>query len=88
MFYFGLQTLVGKPGYGLTGKGLIFSEFGTTDSSNIKTASGGWYEVGTYEGLFISTRLSYNWTTHKYTLTIKYSESDAIGDWYEFGLKT
>ena len=84
MFYFGLQTLVGKPGYPSPGKGLIFSEFGTTDSSNIRTAPGGWYEIGTYEGPFISTRLSYAWTTHKYILTIKYKESDSIGDWYEF----
>ena len=87
MFYFGLQTRTGKPGYGLTGKGLIFSEFGITDSTNIKTASGGWYEVGTYEGPFISTRIGYDWTNHKYILTIKYKESDTIGDWYEFWIE-
>jgi len=87
MFYFGLQTKTGKPGYGLTGKGLIFSEFGTTDSANIKTASGGWYEVGTYEGPFISTRIGYDWTNHKYILTIKYKESDTAGDWYEFWIE-
>ena len=87
MFYFGLQTRTGKPGYGLTGKGLIFSEFGTTDNTNIKTASGGWYEVGTYEGPFISTRIGYDWTNHKYVLTIKYKESDTVGDWYEFWIE-
>jgi len=87
MFYFGLQTKIQKPGYGLTGKGLIFSEFGTTDNTNIKTASGGWYEVGTYEGPFISTRIGYDWTNHKYILTIKYKESDTVGDWYEFWIE-
>jgi hypothetical protein len=87
MFYFGLQTRTGKPGYGLTGKGLIFSEFGTTDNTNIKTASGGWYEVGTYEGPFISTRIGYDWTNHKYILTIKYKESNTVGDWYEFWIE-
>jgi hypothetical protein len=87
MFYFGLQTRTGKPGYGLTGKGLIFSEFGTTDNTNIKTAPDGWYEVGTYEGPFISTRIGYNWTNHKYILTIKYKESDTVGDWYEFWIE-
>jgi len=87
MFYFGLQTRTGKPGVGLTGKGLIFSEFGTTDSLNIRVAPGGWYEVGTYEGPFISTRSAYNWTNHKYALSIKYKESDAVGDWYEFWIE-
>jgi len=87
MFYFGLQTKTGKPGSGLTGKGLIFSEFGTTDSTNIKTAPSGWYEVGTYEGPFISTRVGYDWTNHKYILTIKYKESDTVGDWYEFWIE-
>jgi hypothetical protein len=87
MFYFGLQTRTGKPGFGPTGKGLIFSEFGTTDNTNIKTASGGWYEVGTYEGPFISTRSGYDWTNHKYILTIKYKESDTVGDWYEFWIE-
>ena len=87
MFYFGLQTRTGKPGYGLAGKGLIFSEFGTTDNTNIKTALGGWYEVGTYEGPFISTRVGYDWTNHKYILTIKYKESDTVGDWYEFWIE-
>ena len=87
MFYFGLQTRTGKPGYGLTGKGLIFSEFGTTDNTNIKTAPSGWYEVGTYEGPFISTRVGYDWTNHKYILTIKYKESDTVGDWYEFWIE-
>jgi len=87
MFYFGLQTRTGKPGYGLIGKGLIFSEFGTTDNTNIKIASDGWYEVGTYEGPFISTRIGYDWTNHKYILTIKYKESDVVGDWYEFWIE-
>ena len=87
MFYFGLQTKTGKPGSGLTGKGLIFSEFGTTDNTNIKTAPSGWYEVGTYEGPFISTRAGYDWTNHKYILTVKYKESDTVGDWYEFWIE-
>ena len=87
MFYFGLQTRTGKPGIGLTGKGLIFSEFGTTDSSSIRVAPSSWYEVGTYEGPFISTRSAYDWTNHKYALTIKYKESDTIGDWYEFWIE-
>ncbi|MCX6063924.1 MAG: hypothetical protein NTV26_07095, partial [Caldiserica bacterium] len=83
-FYFGLQTRVGKPGYALTGKGLILSEFGTVDSSNMRVAPGGWYEVGSGEGLFISTRFGYAWKAGNYVLAIKYQETDATGDWYAF----
>lgn len=81
-FYFGLQTRVSKPGYGLTGKGFIFSRWGTNDLSNAKTANSGWTASGNEGGLFIGVRKSYNWTNHKYTIQIKYEDSDNIGDWY------
>lgn len=85
-FYFGLQTMVGRPSVGLTGKGLVFSQFGTTDTADIQTCPGGWYEAGTYEGPFISTRCAYEWTTHTYDFCIKFKETDSVGDWYEFWL--
>lgn len=85
-FYFGLQTMVGKPSAGLTGKGLVFSQFGTTDTSNIRTCPGGWFEAGTYEGPFISTRCAYEWTSHTYDFCVRFKETDSVGDWYEFWL--
>ena len=87
MFYFGIQTRVFKQGYGLVGKGLIFSEFETTDLSSLKLAPGGWYGTGTNEDLYVGGRISYEWTNHKYALTVKYKESDSVGDWYDFWIE-
>ena len=81
-FYFGLQTRVGKPTAGFTGKGLIFSRWNTKDLSNAKPAQGGWTESAGYEGDFISIRKSYKWTNHKYSIRICFVKSDNKGDWY------
>ena len=81
-FYFGLQTRVGKSEEGLTGKGLVFSRWGTRDLSNAKPAQNGWTESAGYEGDFISIRKAYEWTNHKYSFRICFVESDNKGDWY------
>uniref|UniRef100_A0A7V4TX94 DUF3472 domain-containing protein n=1 Tax=Candidatus Caldatribacterium saccharofermentans TaxID=1454753 RepID=A0A7V4TX94_9BACT len=81
-FYFGIQTRVGKPGFGLTGKGVIFSRWGTRDLTNAEVAPGGWTESAGYEGDFISVRKGYDWKAGKYTMRIAYVRSDTLGDWY------
>ncbi len=84
-FYFGLQTnLQGR------GKGLLFSRWDTTDSSNAKGAGtpDSWVEVGTYEGNFVGVRRLYNWTNHHYILRLTSlpEEDDEIGRWFHFTL--
>ena len=81
-FYFGIQTDVYKPGEGSTGRGLIFSRWGTRDLSNVKTVEGGWSQSAGYEGDFVGIRKHYEWTTHAYRLNIAYIETDDEGDWY------
>jgi hypothetical protein len=81
-FYFGLQTDVFKPGVGPSGKGLIFSRWGTRDLSNARVSEGGWTQSAGYEGDFIGIRMNYPWTTHTYRLRIAKMESDEVGDWY------
>jgi hypothetical protein len=81
-FYFGIQTAVNKPGTGSTGKGLIFSRWGTRELSNVRTVEGGWPESAGYEGDFVGIRKHYDWTTHTYQLKIAYIYTDDEGDWY------
>ena len=81
-FYFGIQTDVYRPGVGSTGKGLIFSRWGTRDLSNARPVDDGWTESAGYEGDFIGIRKNYEWTTHTYRLKIANVDSDDIGDWY------
>jgi len=80
--YFGIQTDIIQPGHGFVGKGFLFSRWKTRDLSNARPNSGGWTESSGHEDDFIGIRCRYNWTTHRYRLTIRYSESDDIGDWY------
>lgn len=54
-FYFGIQTnlkLRGKD----HGVGAIFSRWDTQDVADLQTVSGGFHEIGDYEGRFISVR--------------------------------
>jgi len=81
-FYFGLQTAVYRPGVGNTGKGIIFSRWGTNDLSNAIPADGGWADSGYETGSYIGVRLNYPWTSHRYQLAIEYHGSDSVGDWY------
>lgn len=81
-FYFGIQTRVFKQDIGLTGKGIIFSRWGTSDLSNARTPPGGWSASGDEGGQFVGIRKSYSWTAHQYLVRIKYEGSDNLGDWY------
>lgn len=81
-FYFGIQTDVYRPDIGSTGKGLIFSRWGTRDISNVRTVAGGWSQAAGYEGDFVGIRKNYEWTTHSYQLKVSYTEADGEGDWY------
>ena len=81
-FYFGLQTDIYRPGIGSTGKGIIFSRWGTRDFANTKTAIHGWAQSAGYEGDFVGIRKSYKWTTHSYQFKLAHTKSDTIGDWY------
>ena len=61
-FYFGLQTRVYRKGYGLLGRGMIFSRWNTRDLSNVRIVEGGWLESSGKEGDFVGIRKLYNWT--------------------------
>jgi hypothetical protein len=74
--YFGLQTAP-------SGRNTIFSQFGTTDATAIKEAPGGYHEVGTYEGPFISVRLKYAWGKGCYILRLARGAAEGSSDWFE-----
>lgn len=82
LFYFGIQTDILKPRHGFVGKGFIFSRWNTLDLQNARPIDGGWTERSKREGGFIGVRCRYDWTTHRYRFTIRYMESNDIGDWY------
>lgn len=85
-FYFGLQTNLSRPGVGPVGKGFIFSAFGNNDGANVRTAPGGFAELGTHEGLFIGVRLPYEWHEGVYRLRLQRGEGDASGDWFNYSV--
>jgi hypothetical protein len=80
-FYYGIQTSVMKPN-GDNKKGVIFSRWKTRDTSNYKTAPGGWGQSAGYEGDFIGVRKNYNWGVGTYKIEIGKDSSDTKGDWY------
>lgn len=86
-FYYGIQTAMTNHTTQVTGRGFIFSRFGTTDLSNVQTAPNGFTEAGTYEGPFISVRRLYDWKPQSYKFKILKTSTDAIGDWYSVYLK-
>lgn len=86
-FYFGIQTTVRNPATNVTGRGFIFSRFGTLDLSNAQVPPNGFTEVGTYEGNFISIRKYYDWKPQSYKFKLVKTRTDAIGDWYSIYLK-
>ena len=85
--YFGLQTDVFKPGFGGSGKGVIFSRWGEIDLSDAKPVQDGWVEGSGHEGDFVGVRINYDWTTRPYQLDLFYDSSDARGDWYKVAVK-
>lgn len=80
--YFGIQTNVSGVNGESTGKGLIFSRWGTRDLANARTQPGGWSVSAGTEGDFIGVRLHYDWTVGRYRLKLAKMETDAGGDWY------
>lgn len=73
--YFGLQT----PGTA------IFSRFGTTDLSNVRTGTGSIAVAATTEGPFVSLRnVNFGVGAGHYSMTIKQAEFDGTGDWYNY----
>lgn len=72
-YYFGIQTT----------HVVIFSRFGTNDSSNVRTSSSAYKLVGTNEGDFVSLRLEYDIGTGGYATRLKRAEFDGTGDWFD-----
>ena len=87
VFYFGIQTSTRNPATNATGRGFIFSRFGTQDLSNAQTAVNGFTESANYEGPFISVRKFYDWKPQSYKFKITKTSTDAVGDWYSVYLK-
>jgi len=84
--YFGLQTDVSKPGYGGQGHGLLFSRWGTRNSSDARVAPNGWFENAGYEDDFVGVRALMPWSTGEYRCTLAVVDEDSSGVWYEFAV--
>ena len=72
-YYFGIQTT----------HLVIFSRFGTTDTSNIRTGPNASKVSGTNEGNFVSLKLNYDVGTGGYVTQLKRAEFDGTGDWFD-----
>ena len=81
-FYFGLQTDVSRPGVGRTGKGVIFSRWGTRDLAHARLAPNGFAESAGHEDDFIGVRRPYAWSAGAYRARLARYDSDHIGDWF------
>jgi len=77
-YYFGVQTI----------HLVIFSRFGITDTSNIRTGPNAYKFSGTNEGDYISLRLKYDLGTGGYVTRLKRAEFDGVGDWFDFYIGT
>ena len=82
-FYLGIQTNLLVTDGGWIGNGVIFSRWDSQDPADIRTAPGGYAEVGSSEGLFISTRIAYPWTTGSYRMRLQRAEPGGDGDWFD-----
>lgn len=85
-FYFGIQSNVARPGVGWSGKGFIFSHWGSFDAADTRVPPEGFIELGTHEGKFIGVRRNYPWTTGEYRLVIRRAEQAGSGDWFDFSV--
>lgn len=85
--YFGLQTNLLQPGFGWKGHGLIFSRWGTRNSSDARAASNGWIENAGHEGGFVGVRATVPLHAGKYCCRLVAIGSDSNGVWYEFTVK-
>lgn len=79
--------------FGMQGSGmLIFSRFGTNDTTNIRTAPGATVYKGTNEGAYISLRYPNYFGTSSlpqgnYHVTVKRAEFDGVGDWFNYSIQ-
>jgi hypothetical protein len=82
-FYLGIQTNLLVTDGGWIGNGVLFSRWDSQDPADIRTAPGGYAEVGSHEGLFISTRIAYPWTAGSYRMRLQRAEPGGDGDWFD-----
>lgn len=82
-FYYGIQTDVHHPEQGTTGKGLIFSRWGTRDLDEVRVAGDGFSQSAGYEGDFVGVRRNLDWEPGGYLLTLERTEADGEADWFE-----
>lgn len=86
-FYFGLQTELRRHDT-LHGPGAIFSRWDSQDPQDLKTAPGGFSEIGAYEGRFVSVRKPFEPGTGDVTLRLRAraDESSREHVWLELGV--
>jgi hypothetical protein len=72
--------------YGLQTSGLaIFSEFGTTNTSDVDPAPGATAVSGTNEGDFVSLRYNFgSLPAGTYTVTMERGSADGAADWFDY----
>jgi hypothetical protein len=72
--------------YGLQTSGLaIFSEFGTTNASDVDPAVGATVVTGTNEGPFVSLRYNFgSLPVGTYTVTMVRGSADGAADWFDY----
>ena len=85
-FYFGIQTNIARPGAGWTGKGFIFSHWGSFDEADTRVPPEGFIELGTHEGVFIGVRRNYPWTIGEYRLVLRRAEQEGNDDWFDLSV--
>lgn len=72
------------------GSGLLFSQFETSNRSDVKVVSGGWPEFPTPQqiqaegGQFLGVRNSFHWGKGVYRFNLIPLGEDSSGIWYEF----
>ena len=82
-FYYGIQTNVHSEAEGWSGKGLIFSRWGSMDLADTRPGDGGWNVASDGEGEFVGVRRNLDWEPGGYLLTLERTEADGEADWFE-----
>ena len=77
-FYLGLQT--DSDGHG---KAVIFSRWGTRDTSNARSHwLDGWVQSSGHEGDFVGVRRAYDWGAGSYRIRIAPEKPEEDGEWF------
>jgi hypothetical protein len=81
VFYFGIQSNVQG-----TGKGLIYSRFGTASLADCEIANpaDSWSVASDTEGGFVGVRRHYEWSAKSYLLRLGTLRDDSVGRWFGF----